>query len=62
MIGLLLFGCFCVAYGGWRANDCFLEFRIGLRPIWVYLVDGLLAAAWIGLGVVIIIAAKEAQL
>lgn len=61
MIGLLL-GCLCVAYGGWRANDCFMEFRIGLRPIWVYLLDGLFAVAWIGLGVVIIIAAKEAQL
>jgi hypothetical protein len=61
MIGLLL-GCLCVAYGGWRANDCFLEFTIGLRPIWVYLVDGLLAIAWIGLGIVIVIAAKEAQL
>jgi hypothetical protein len=61
MIGLLL-GCLCVAYGGWRANDCFLEFTIGLRPIWVYLVDVVLAAAWIGLGVVIIIAAKEANL
>jgi hypothetical protein len=39
-----------------------MEFRIRLRPIWFYLVDGLLAIAWIGLGIVIIIAAKEAQL
>jgi hypothetical protein len=61
MIGLLL-GCLCVAYGGWLANNCFMEFRIRLRPIWFYLVDGLLAIAWIGLGIVIIIAAKEAQL
>ena len=60
MIALLL-GCLCIAYGGWRANDCFRDFKIGLRPIWVYLVDGLLAAAWIGLGVVIIIAAKGGQ-
>ena len=61
MIGLLL-GCLCVAFGGWLANECFTEFTIGLRPIWVYLLDGLLAVAWIGLGVVIVIAAKEAQL
>jgi len=56
-----IFGCAFLVIGGWMARGYYDEFSLKIRPLWVSLVDAFVSLAWIGFGVVLIVAAIEGR-
>lgn len=58
-LAALFLGCAFLVIGGWIARGYYDEFSLKIRPLWVSLVDAFVSLAWIGFGVVLIVAAIE---